>query len=368
MWTRLSPKVRRDVLRVLPFGIIWFLMAQVFLISDYSAAGSFSAAGDTAITVDPAIYFFAIIAVTIVGLLIGTVELLYLNRLFADRSLGAKLIGKTLFYTVMLTVIIIVTFPIAAAMEMDLPISDPRIWRRLGGFLSSKDSLGTAVQMTASLIISLFYSEIGEHLGPQVLRNFMTGRYHTPKEERRVFLFADMKSSTRIAERLGHARYFDLLRAYYDALSDAIVENGGQVHRYIGDAIIVTWPEREGMLGNACIHCVLRMKEDLRARAEWFAAHFGVVPDFKAGLQSGAVTTGEIGALKKEIVFTGDVLNQTARIQALCDAQHADILVGDEVEARVEEDDYGWNLRSLGEHKLRGKDRAVEIFALTGAG
>ncbi len=154
-----------------------------------------------------------------------------------------------------------------------------------------------------------------------------------------------------------------LLRAYYDALADAIVDHGGEVYQYIGDEIVVSWPEETGLRDGNCLRCVLQMKRDLRLKADWFEGQFGVVPDFKAGLQVGPVTTGEIGALKREIVFTGDVLNQTARIQGLCNTYGVDVLVGDELRARLGARG-AWAFRSLGEQILRGKDRPVELFAL----
>lgn len=366
MWSRLSPKARRNLLRIIPFGVIWLLMDHVFLISNYAAAGSLSAVSHEAIQLDAGIYVFASLAVAAVGCLVGVVELLFLNRAFATRSLGAKLVGKTLFYVAFLTGVVVVLYPIAATMEMGTGLSDARVWERLGAFAVSKESLSTGVQLTASLVVSLFYAEISEHMGPNVLRNFLTGRYHTPKEERRIFLFSDMKASTTIAERLGHARYFELLRAYYDALADAIVDHGGEVYQYIGDEIVVSWPEAVGLRDGACVRCVLQMKRDLHQKADWFQAQFGVAPDFKAGLQVGPVTTGEIGALKREIVFTGDVLNQTARIQALCTEHGVDVLVGGGLQARLDPSD-AWRLRSLGEQRLRGKDRPVEVFALDGS-
>ena len=330
MVSRLSPKARRNLIRILPFGVIWLLLAQVFLISDWAATGSFSDVPDTAIELDPGIYVFATLAVAAVGLLVGAVELLYLNRRFVAHSLTVKLVGKTLFYVVLLTVVILVTFPIAAAMEMDA---------------------------------SLFYAEISEHMGAQVLTDFLTGRYHTPTDEHRVFLFSDMKSSTRFAEELGHARYFEFLQAYYESLSDAIVDHGGEVYQYIGDEIVLSWPEDVGLTHNRCIRCVVRMQDDLNARASWFDERFGRVPEFKAGLQLGAVTTGEIGALKKEIVFTGDVLNQTARIQATCGELGVDVLVGDELRSRLTDTDT-WSFRSVGTRVLRGREQPVELFAL----
>ncbi|GAB5537833.1 MAG: hypothetical protein Rubg2KO_40820 [Rubricoccaceae bacterium] len=360
----LSPKARRTLRRIVPFGVIWFVLAQVFAISDYAAGGGVVAPPDgSAIEVDAGVRLFANLAVAAVGCLVGAVELLFLNRRLAARSLGTKLVAKTLFYVVFLTGVVVVTYPAAAALEMDTGLADPRVWDRLQAFAISKESLSTAVQLTTSLVVSLFYAEISEHMGSRVLTNFLVGRYHTPKAERRVFLFSDMKSSTAITERLGHARYFEFLRAYYDALADAIVDHGGEVYQYIGDEIVVSWTEEIALRDADCIRCVQRMKQDLRARAAWFEDHFGVVPDFRAGLQVGPVTTGEIGALKREIVFTGDVLNQTARIQALCTSLGADILVGDELATRLVPGD-GWALRSMGHQVLRGKDRPVELFTL----
>lgn len=359
----LSPNARRTLRRVVPFGVIWFLVDHVFSISNYAAVGSFSADSQEAIQLDAGIYVFASLASVAVGCLVGILELLFLNRAFAARSLGAKLVGKTLFYMAFLTVVVVVLYPIAAAMEMGTGLGDARVWERLGAFAVSMESLSTGVQITTSLVVSLFYAEISEHLGARVLTNFLTGRYHTPKQERRVFLFSDMKSSTAITERLGHARYFEFLRAYYDALADAVVQHEGEVYQYIGDEIVVSWPEEVGLRDANSVRCALGMREALRERAGWFAERFGVAPDLRAGVQTGDVTTGEIGALKKEIVFTGDVLNQTARIQALCKPLGEDILVGDALAARLDRVD-GWGLRSVGAHELRGKHRPVRLFAV----
>lgn len=362
MWSRLSPRARRDISRIIPFGVIWLLMAQVFLVSDYAAAGGWDNVPDSAITVDPAIYLFASLAVTLVGLMVGAVELLFLSRRFRTRSLGVKLIGKTAFYFLLLTAVMLVTFPVAAAMEMGTSLLDARVWERLRAFLISDASLGTSVQMSTSLVLSLFYAEMGEHMGPHVLSSFLTGRYHRPRPERRVFLFSDMKGSTRIAEQLGHDRYFEFLRAYYDSLADAIVDHGGEVYQYVGDEIVVSWREPAGIHDDTCVRCAVAMKQALRAKANWFEARFGVVPDFRAGLQVGPVTTGEIGTLKKEIVFTGDVLNQAARIQALGSDLDEDILLGGALEAALAPT--GNTRRSLGTFVLRGKGEAVELFAV----
>ena len=152
MWSRLSPRARRNTLRIVPFGLIWFLVDQVFTVSDRATAAS-SGVTSTVIDVDLGIYLFASVAVAAVGCLVGAIELLYLNRRLASLSLGSKLVAKTLFYAALLACVVLVTFPIAVAMEMDTGLADSRVWERLRGFLISGASLGTGVELTASLVV-----------------------------------------------------------------------------------------------------------------------------------------------------------------------------------------------------------------------
>ena len=60
------------------------------------------------------------------------------------------------------------------------------------------------------------------------------------------------------------------------------------------------------------------MKRELKQKSKLYQDRFGLVPSFKAGIHIGKVTTGEIGKIKRDIIFTGDVLNTAARIQGLC--------------------------------------------------
>jgi len=195
--------------------------------------------------------------------------------------------------------------------------------------------------------------------------NFFTGKYHKPIEEKRIFLFSDMKSSTTIAEQLGHIKYFELLKEYYSDFSDAIIRHSGEVYQYIGDEIVISWKHEEGVKNNNCINCFFAMREDLQKRSEGYASTFGVVPAFKAGLHLGKVTTGEIGALKKEIIFTGDVLNTTARIQGLCNQYDVDILVSQDLikELQLEKE---FQIESLGTVELKGKEENLELFTVQG--
>ena len=70
------------------------------------------------------------------------------------------------------------------------------------------------------------------------------------------------------------------------------------------------------------------------------------------------MTTGEIGVIKKEIIFTGDVLNTTARIQSTCKTYNVDILVSNDLIARLDTKDQSV-FKEIVECELRGKDEEV---------
>ena len=219
--------------------------------------------------------------------------------------------------------------------ELGVGIFNKQVWRNAAKFFSVFAFWSILMYYTIAVVISLFYTEVSDNIGQAVLLNFFTGKYHQPVEEERVFMFLDMKSSTTIAEKLGHVKYFKMLKEYYSDLSDPIIQNGGEIYRYVGDEVIITWKYKKGLINNNCVNCFFAMKESLSKYAKKYDSEFGVVPTFKAGIHLGKVTTGEIGVIKKEITFSGDVLNTTARIQGLCNNYNVDLLVSDKLTATL---------------------------------
>jgi adenylate cyclase len=259
--------------------------------------------------------------------------------------------------------ILLITYPIAAMLELDVRISDAAVWDKTRRFFLSITFLSTLVQLSFSLSLSLLYAAISENLGHQVLKNFFSGKYHQPRQEQRIFMFLDMRDSTAIAEKLGHVRYFELLSRYYEAMSDPIINSLGEVYQYIGDEVVVSWTLENGLKDANCLKCYFGLKEALGHQGDSFRQAYGVVPDFRAGMHLGEVTTGEIGALKKEIVFTGDVLNTTARLQSLAKEYRTDLLLsGDLIDLLPK--DGSQEFKQLGARSLRGKKEETLLFTL----
>ena len=159
---------------------------------------------------------------------------------------------------------------------------------------------------------------------------------------------------------MGHEQYFNLLRDYYEVMSDPIINTLGEVYQYIGDEVVVTWESAKGLTDHHCIQCFKEIKRSMNDNADSFQKKYGLVPDFKAGLHVGEVTTGEIGALKKEIFYTGDVLNTTARAQELCNENNTDLILTSDLLNRLDYSNH-WNAEYIGELPLKGKSKPVKL-------
>ena len=88
---------------------------------------------------------------------------------------------------------------------------------------------------------------------------------------------------------------------------------------------------------------------------------YGVVPEFKVGYHFGPIMVGEIGQIKRDIAFSGDVLNTTSRIQSLCNELGVEILASKEFANVAYKLPKGIEKHELGSEELRGKAEKMEL-------
>ncbi len=191
----------------------------------------------------------------------------------------------------------------------------------------------------------------------------LTGIYHKPRQELRVFMFLDMRSSTSIAEELGHVKYFQLLNELFSDITDPIVDSRGEIYQYVGDEISVSWPLRKGIGKQRCIRCFLEIRAKLQRRAAYYESRYGIVPGFKAGFHYGEVTTGEVGLVKKERIYSGDVVNTAARIQNSCNEHGVDNLLSKEL-LDLLAPIAPLPVREIGSIALKGKRSTVSLWTI----
>ena len=190
------------------------------------------------------------------------------------------------------------------------------------------------------------------------------GEYHKPfSEVERIFMFLDIRASTTIAEELGHVRYFELLNDFFKDIAEPISTNMGQIYQYVGDEVVVTWSLDDGLPNAKCLQCFYDIVDTIDSYKQKYTIKYGLKPSFKAGLHFGKVSTGTVGTLKKEIIYTGDVLNTASRIEGLCNKHEVDLLLSKDLVDKLNLNN-NYIPRRIGGINLRGKSTEIILFTI----
>ncbi len=212
-------------------------------------------------------------------------------------------------------------------------------------------------------LIEVFH-EIDRKLGKGILVKFLLGRYYKPKEEKRIFLFMDLKSSTYYAEKLGHFKYSRLIQDCFKDISEAVRANHAEIYQYVGDEVVLTWKVDEGLEKLRCLRVFYDFLEILEKKKEYYQKNYGMVPIFKAGVHSGAVMVAEVGELKSEIAYHGDAINTASRIQGLCNSYQSRLLIsGNLMKELSSKNEMTEVCTSLGTVLLSGKKTPTELYS-----
>jgi adenylate cyclase len=178
-----------------------------------------------------------------------------------------------------------------------------------------------------------------------------------------VIWFSDLRESTPLSVTLGEQRFLELLNDYFLATAGAVLEHGGEVLRFIGDASLAVFPTTRENSRDVCRHALDAARD---ARARVLAANAKRRSDGLAefacgiGLHLGRVHYGNIGTPERlEFSVIGAAANEAARIEALCKETGQDVVLSGTMAAAL-----GAACRSLGNFTLRGVAQPMEIFAL----
>lgn len=361
----MNPEFKRNISKIAAVSIIWYISSLVFLFIEKGVLGTLSYYPSTgnqfnfyrSLFVGP---FFSMIA----GTILGAIEVFWLNKQFRNTTFGRKILLKTLFYLIAIVAFTFLGTVISNSFTLDEPILSKQVLNSVINFFGDFAYISIISYVAFILVGTLFFLEVSDNLGQGVLRNFLIGKYHKPREEERIFMFLDLKSSTTIAEKVGHIQYFNFLNEYYQDITRSIIRSYGVIYQYVGDEVVITWSMDEGLKNAHCIQLYFQMEHKIDQIKGKYEQKYGIVPSFKAGVHCGKVTVGEIGSIKKEIVYSGDVLNTTARIQALCNSYNSKMLISSELLHKLSPLDKDFKTDEIGEMTLRGKDKKVKIYSV----
>jgi len=229
--------------------------------------------------------------------------------------------------------------------------------RQIEEFFSTRFDIGQIILYIYVLQLYLFlsfYVQLKHFFGQDTLFNFLLSKYRKLIKEHRLFMFLDMKSSTTLAEKLGLERYYELLSDFFNDITDPVYLADAEVYQYVGDEVVFTWETDIGINNQNCLNLFFGNKKKVKSREQYYLQKYGEIPRFKASIHLGDVISAQIGEVKRELIYNGDVLITTARIQEQCNIFGQELIISGHLLKEINlEDNYVSN--KLDNMQLIGK-------------
>jgi adenylate cyclase len=112
-----------------------------------------------------------------------------------------------------------------------------------------------------------------------------------------------------------------------------------------------------------CINLYYAFKQRLEERKEYYLKRFGAAPEFKAGLSEGIITVTEVGDIKRELAYHGEVLHTAARLEKMCNKLEKNVLITETI-LSVLPGKNGYDIQLMGEFQLKGKEGKDRVYGV----
>ena len=204
------------------------------------------------------------------------------------------------------------------------------------------------------------------YLGRNAAAHVLSGSFRLGKSEdiEAVIWMCDLRGFTSLTDGAPIATVLETLNEYFGCIVSPVREHGGEVLKFIGDAVLAIFPVTEGNEDEVCRAALRAARQSFAlqdAANEQRKAQGQGAFDFGLVLHLGTVSYGNIGTPERlDFTVIGPAVNEAARIEGLCSKLEQSLL-GSET---FQEHYCGKHLRSLGRHALKGVQDPPEIFTL----
>ncbi|GAA6159676.1 adenylate/guanylate cyclase domain-containing protein [Ruegeria sp. HU-ET01832] len=244
--------------------------------------------------------------------------------------------------------------------------------RRIGGFSDSEINYIRALMPALALVIKNAQSRIlAQGLMDAYLGSYSGNRVLDGVIERGdggaidcILFYCDLRNSSRMAEDMPLNRYLALINDYFDCTAGAVEDHGGEILKFIGDAVMAIFPVDEKSrpavdMSRAALSSVLECLARAREKNIIWQKYGGRI-EFGIALHRGSVMYGNVGT-ERRLDFTtiGPAVNQVNRLEGLCKSLKTPLVMSSEFAA-----DVATRLEPLGQHQLAGMSQSTQVFTL----
>jgi adenylate cyclase len=251
--------------------------------------------------------------------------------------------------------------------------------RRPGGFPTvDKDRIRSLIDLLALHVERHIVQRIARtvadtYLGPIAGQRVLDGEIRRGDGEaiKAVVFMSDMRGFTQLADRLSGPEVTAILNAYFDRVSSAVLDHGGDILKFMGDGVLAVFDQQalgETAAANAAVNASKAALAAIDALNDtppdglpdptfWQPLKIGI------GLHRGEVFFGNVGGEERlDFTVIGRAVNETSRVESLCKPLGRELLLTAPVREALS-GDLQTNLNAMGDHALRGVGKPVAIFA-----
>lgn len=206
------------------------------------------------------------------------------------------------------------------------------------------------------------------YLSPQVIARLVDNPDSlTLGGERRelTILFSDIAGFSTIAESMDPQNLTALLNDYLSDMTQIVLEHGGTLDKYQGDAFIAFWnapldqPDHAARAVRTALECQAR----LQARHDHFAAQAGRPLTMRIGINTGPVVVGNMGSnLRFDYTVLGDAANLASRLEGANKYFGTRIMMAQRTWDAARAADSSMTARRIGDVRVVGKTQAVRVY------
>jgi adenylate cyclase len=181
-----------------------------------------------------------------------------------------------------------------------------------------------------------------------------------------ALMFTDMRGFTQLSENSSREQILDTLNQYFDAMTPAVREHGGEILKFVGDGMLAIFPMHDDLDRDRACHAALAAAKDGSAALDALneTRRANRLPPLEIGitLHSGSVSYGNIGAADRlDFTVIGPAVNLVSRMQGLCEPLGRRILTSKRFASSCHS-----QLVPIGTHRFKGIAQEQEIYGLPG--
>ncbi len=233
------------------------------------------------------------------------------------------------------------------------------------GWLFGYIAVGTAARTIGSRQRAFAQSALGKYLPADVAEQIMRDpeQLSLHGERRNIFcVFTDLEGFTKLSHATTPETVARLLNEYLDRLSDVVLDHGGTIDKFVGDAVVAFWGaplSRPDDGPQAAAAAIAMYEAGEKFRIDLAAEDVPPLGMTRVGLHVGDAIVGNFGG-EGRIQYTalGDSMNTASRLEAANKSLKTGVLISAEAEARSKRDD----LVPMGRVTLRGRAQPVDTF------